>query len=87
MLIIMTNSVKKQASAMTEVTNARKRVIKTLRHDLFKSFHSIKTSNKRILTFFFSSNNSKLSLHAKHSQACCESELFKLLSYQLISYI
>ena len=34
----MTNSVKKQASAVTEVTNARKRVIKTLRHDLFKSF-------------------------------------------------
>ena len=32
----MTNYVKKQASAITEFTNARKRVIKTLRHDLFK---------------------------------------------------
>ena len=43
---------RKQASAVTEVTNdynARKRVIQFLRHDLFKSFSFYKISNKRIL--------------------------------------
>ena len=49
----MTNYVKKHASAMTDVTNdynSRKRGIKALRHDLFKSFSFYKISNKRILT-------------------------------------
>ena len=48
---------------------------------------STKSLTNELWPRVFSSNNFKRSLRAKQSQACCRSEILKLLLYHLMSFI